>query len=91
MGDPGFFALFLAVGSIGVALVTGPIGQVIARRLGGERRDPTAGLSTGEMAAERVSQLEERVHELEERLDFAERMLAQSTGERPALPEGRTQ
>ena len=46
-----------------------------------------AGLTTGEMAAERIAELEERVAELEsaqqevaelaERLDFAERLLAQ--------------
>lgn len=47
------------------------------------------GLTTGEMAAERIAELEDRVAELEsaqtevaelaERLDFAERLLAQGT------------
>ncbi len=60
--------------------------------------DPSVGLSTGQMAAARLEELETRVAELEtnearmleleERLDFAERMLAQGTGER-ALPAGR--
>jgi hypothetical protein len=55
------------------------------------------GLTTGEMAAERIAELEERVVELEaaqadvaelaERLDFAERLLAQAPAER-VLPRG---
>ena len=55
------------------------------------------GLTTGQMAAARLEELEQRVNqleaselrvaELEERLDFAERMLAQSTGEK-SLPTG---
>lgn len=54
------------------------------------------GLTTGQMAAARIEELEQRVAELEstsfrmteleERLDFAERLLAQGTGER-ALPQ----
>ncbi|MDX2060446.1 MAG: hypothetical protein SFV24_21730 [Gemmatimonadales bacterium] len=85
MGDAGFFALFLAVGGATLALFLGPIGQALGRRLTGVTKDPVTGLTTGEMAAERVGQLEQRVLELEERLDFAERMLANST---PAqLPE----
>ena len=60
-------------------------------------REP-AGLTTGQMAAARLEELERRaaqmeavearVLELEERLDFTERMLAQSTGERQSLPAG---
>ena len=59
---------------------------------------PAAGLTTGQMAATRIEDLESRVAELEatearlleleERLDFTERMLAQGTGERPALGNG---
>ncbi|MBM4188599.1 MAG: hypothetical protein FJ206_14945 [Gemmatimonadetes bacterium] len=78
MGEVGFFAMFLMVGAVGVSVLLGPIGSAVARRLAGGKQDPKTGLSTGEMAAERVAQLEQRVHELEERLDFAERMLAQS-------------
>ena len=54
------------------------------------------GLTTGQMAAERIEELESRVAhlesaetrliELEERLDFTERMLAQGTGERASFP-----
>lgn len=87
MGELGFFGFFLATGSTLVALVLGPVGQAFGRRLVGGRRKPGDGLSTGEMAAERVVQLEARVEELEERLDFAERMIAQGSGER-ALPGG---
>lgn len=59
--------------------------------------DP-AGLTTGQMAAARLEELEERVAqleaaesrvlELEERLDFTERMLAQATGERSIAAGG---
>jgi hypothetical protein len=86
VGEAGFFAMFLMVGAIGVSLFVGPVGDAIARRIAGDKKDPSTGLSTGEMAAERVAQLEERLHELEERLDFAERMIAQTSGDRPVLP-----
>lgn len=62
-----------------------------ALRAGGPR-----GLTTGEVAAERIAELEQRmadleaaqarVAELEERVDFAERMLAQTSAERQAIP-----
>lgn len=84
MGEAGFFAMFLMVAAVGSSVLLGPIGVAVAKRLGGGKPDPKTGLSTGEMAAERVAQLEDRVHELEERLDFAERMLAQAN-ERPAI------
>ena len=67
------------------------------RALAADTRD--GGLSTGQMATTRIEELEQRVaelegaqsrlFELEERLDFAERLLARSTGERAALPDGR--
>jgi len=79
MGEAGAFAFFVASGAIGVALLAGPIGQAIARRIAGNHRLPDSGITTGEMAAERVAQLEARVVELEERLDFAERMLSKGT------------
>ena len=60
----------------------------------------TAGLTTGEMAAERVAELEDRVAELEsaqaevaelaERLDFAERLLAQGGREPERIGPGGT-
>ena len=59
------------------------------------------GLGTGEMAAQRIEELEQRlaeleatqsrVGELEERLDFAERMLAQGAGEPRHLGPGQLQ
>ena len=66
----------------GASLLVLAIRRRIALKSGG-----TVGLSTGEMAAERIAELEDRVAELEaaqqevaelaERLDFAERLLAQ--------------
>lgn len=59
-------------------------------------RRESVGLTTGQMAATRIGELEDRVGqlegaearvaELEERIDFAERLLAQGTGERALLP-----
>ena len=59
----------------------------VRRRIALKSGSATAGLTTGEMAAERIAELEDRVAELEaaqqevaelaERLDFAERLLAQ--------------
>jgi hypothetical protein len=61
------------------------------------RKRGMAGLTTGEMAAERLGELEQRlaelevlhgrIAELEERVDFAERIVAQITEER-LLPRG---
>jgi hypothetical protein len=67
----------------GASLLVLAVRRRIALKSGGA----TAGLTTGEMAAERIAELEDRVAELEaaqqdvaelaERLDFAERLLAQ--------------
>ncbi len=72
----------LALAGVIIALLTGPIGRAIARRISGTR----PGSSTGETLALRGAELEDlfrdaqaaqaRIAELEERLDFAERMLA---------------
>ncbi|MFN0181609.1 MAG: hypothetical protein ACKVZ0_22585 [Gemmatimonadales bacterium] len=86
MGEVGFFAFFLAAGAIGVSLLVGPVGQAIARRIAGDKKDAKSGLSTGEMAAERIAQVEHRIDEMEERLDFAERMLAQTPEPRAIAP-----
>ena len=69
----------------------------IRRRLALRRHESPTGITTGEMAAERLADLEgrmadleaaqARVIELEERLDFAERLLARPP-EPKALPEG---
>ena len=72
----------------GVSLLVLAVRRRIALKSGA-----AAGLTTGEMAAERIAELEDRVAELEaaqqevaelaERLDFAERLLAQK-GRDPA-------
>ena len=46
---------------------------------------PRVGLSTGEMTAQRLADMEARIYEPEERLELAERLLARA-GERPAFP-----
>jgi hypothetical protein len=68
----------------------------IRRRLA-LRKVETRGLTTGEMAAERLAELEERLAELEagqarmaeleERLDFAERLLARPPEQRVLQPD----
>ena len=89
MGEGGFFGLFLAVGAAWVALLVGPIGQAIARRVGGKKaRESHDGPTTGEVAAERLAEVEhrlalvesvqQRLLELEERVDFAERLLTRA-------------
>ena len=97
MGEISYFAMFLAVGAAWVALLMGPVGQAIARRIAGKRAEPETaktGLSTGEMAAERITEVEarlaelesrqDRLLELEERLDFAERLLTSGRVADPA-------
>ncbi len=69
----------------------------VRRRFALRRIDRTS-LTTGEVMAERLAELEQRlgdleagqsrVAELEERLDFTERMLAQASAERPAIGRG---
>ena len=81
MGDIG---LFVSIGAMVVALLLGPIGQAMGRRIGGGKKDGAGGVSTGEMAAERVALLEGRILELEERLDFAERVLLKGGASEPA-------
>ncbi|MEO8451968.1 MAG: hypothetical protein ABI647_19410 [Gemmatimonadota bacterium] len=100
MDSAGAFALFLAVGGTMVALLLGPVGQAVAKRLAGKAgSDPKSGLTTGEMAAERLADMESRlieldgiaahVAELEQRLEFAERLLTQHEA-KPALPGDRS-
>lgn len=64
-----------------------------------EAAETERGLTSGQMAAARLEEVEQRLAdleavqsrlvELEERLDFTERLLARSSGERAGLPEGR--
>jgi hypothetical protein len=96
LGDPGEFAMWLAVGMGFLGLFFGPIGQALGRRIGGiKHSDPPAGLTTGEMTAERVAAMEERIMELEgergqleERLDFAERMLTKGQDAQRSVDPG---
>lgn len=77
------------------AVVAASLGVLAWRRNRARRHLPA--MTTGEVQAERIFQLEDRVGELEaqqsrlleleERLDFAERLLAQR-GEAVRLPEG---
>lgn len=105
------FVTGLAMGFVD-SLVRGPEGEALmflvpaasaalfaVRRRAALKRaaDESVGLTTGQMAAARLEDVEQRVAELElanarigeleERLDFAERLLAQGTGER-AIPPG---
>jgi hypothetical protein len=81
VSELGQFALALAWGGALIALLVGPVGQALGSRIRG-RPASTEGLTSGEMAAERIAMLEDRINELEqergrleERLEFAERML----------------
>ena len=76
--DVAVFSSMIGIGSLVVLSV---------RRRLALRRGQTVGLTSGEMAAERLAELEQRLAELEaghgrmaeleERLDFAERLLSQ--------------
>jgi hypothetical protein len=77
----------------GISMLVLAVRRRFALKAGG-----TIGLTTGEMAAERIAELEERVAELEaaqsevaelaERLDFAERLLAKGTREPQRIGPG---
>jgi hypothetical protein len=71
--------------AFGVVTLVGSLLLLSFRRSRALRRGDPKGITTGEMAAERVAELEDRVAELEERLDFAERLIAQQS-ERQLLP-----
>lgn len=87
MSELGQFALGIAFGLAALGFFFGPIGKALGARIsGGKARRPGAGLTTGEMAAERLSALEDRIAELElergqleERLEFAERLLTRGS------------
>lgn len=81
----------------GVSLLVLAVRRRIALKPGGA----AAGLTSGEMAAERIAELEDRVAELEaaqqevaelaERLDFAERLLAQKGRDAAQIGPGEPQ
>jgi hypothetical protein len=72
--------LFVLVFGI-TRLLRGPVGTALGDRIRGTSREPDAAL-----AAE-VDEVRMRLAEVEERLDFAERLLAQTT-QAERLPEG---
>ncbi len=79
MTGVGELAMFLAMGAAAVALLFGPIGSAIARRLGGAPEQDDTHRTIEEIGASVTAELEDlrsRLAEVEERLDFAERLLA---------------
>jgi hypothetical protein len=81
----------MAAALVIIALVAGPIGRAIARRIGGQSGAPseseTARIAELEQRLQDVETVPARMAELEERMDFAERLLAQHSGESErALP-----
>jgi len=83
-GAPGEIVVIMGLGTWSVGLAAARVWWL---RRGGSDDDtsPRVGLSTGEMAAQRLADMEARVYELEERLELTERLLAQ-TRERPRIP-----
>jgi len=90
MSGAGELAMFLAIGATAVALLFGPIGSAVARRIVG-RSEPDDAHAEIEEIRERVTEeaadLRNRLAEVEERLDFAERLLAHGR-QTDQLPEG---
>ena len=90
MSGAGELAMFLALGAAAVALLFGPIGSAIARRIGGRPEPGDAHTEIEELRArvtDEVDDLKNRLAEVEERLDFAERLLARGA-QADQLPEG---
>lgn len=90
MSPPGELAMFLALGATAIGLLFGPIGQALARRLGG-RAEPDESAAEIERVNERITtevdDLRARLADVEERLDFAERLLARG-GQVDQIPGG---
>jgi hypothetical protein len=79
MSGAGELAMFLAIGAAAVALLFGPIGSALARRIGGRHEPGDAHAEIEEIGSRvtaEVDDLRNRLGEVEERLDFAERLLA---------------
>jgi hypothetical protein len=79
MTGAGELAMFLAIGAAAVAMLFGPIGSALARRIGGRPEPGDAHVEIEEMHARVTAEaddLRNRLAEVEERLDFAERLLA---------------
>ena len=79
MTGAGELAMFLAIGSAAVALLFGPIGSAIGRRISGRSEPEDTQRKIEEIGMNVTTELEDlrgRLAEAEERLDFAERLLA---------------
>ena len=90
MSGAGELAMFLAIGAAAVALLFGPIGSAVARRIVGRSEPDDAHAEIEEIRArvtDEVDDLRNRLAEVEERLDFAERLLAHGR-QTDQLPEG---
>jgi hypothetical protein len=73
--------MFLAIGAAAVALLFGPIGSAVARRIAGRSEPGDSSAEIEDMRARmsgEVDDLRNRLGEVEERMDFTERLLAQS-------------
>jgi hypothetical protein len=90
MTGVGELAMFLAIGAAAVALLFGPIGSAVARRIVGRPEPDDAHTEIEEIRArvtDEADDLRNRLAEVEERLDFAERLLAHG-GQTDQLPGG---
>lgn len=87
-------------GALQIGVATASVIVLGIRRHFAAKDRAAGGLTTGEMAASRIEELEHRVDqlesgqahiaELEERLDFTERLLIQHSDQPSALPKGST-
>ncbi len=85
--DPGILVpITLFVSIAAVAILKGPIGKALAKRMGGRSVDREVSEETEALHAD-VDELRARLSEVEERLDVTERMLAQQP-RKEALPPG---
>lgn len=85
--------MFLAIGASAVALLFGPVGSALGRRLAGRHDSDDLSAQVEETRAQmtaEVDDLRNRLVEVEERLDFAERLLANG-GPAHQLPGGARQ
>jgi hypothetical protein len=93
MSGAGELAMFLAIGASAVALLFGPVGSALGRRLAGRNEPDDSSAQVEEMRVQvtaEVDDLRNRLVEVEERLDFAERLLAHG-GPSNQLPGGARQ
>lgn len=90
MTELGEFAFYLAWAAAAGALLLGPIGRAIARRIApAERRDDHDAMLEELMArTEEMAAVRDQVVELQDRLDFTERMLANPGASVPPAGNG---